>query len=170
MSDNRLFILRQLAIYSLVNFLLTILLITSPLAYAAQREMPTLTILADSTLSVPVSRLALQYSRTANVSVSTVFQLPSLHQKNIEDGEPADLLITADSELIERLTQKGLADVKSPTVIASAAPALPTLPDEQSGVHYTGLVVASENMEKARAMLAYMTSDEAKAILKEAGL
>lgn len=230
-------------------------------AFSAE-EMPTLTILADASLSIPITKIATQYSRSANISVSTVFQSPSLHQKNIEDGEPADLLITADSELITRLTKKGLVDVKSPSNVAddrlvvaiaksddtlpiigiatpdklfpayqtrtwvvlnpelfvegkmvmtylgrladefsgnlSMSPSmqdavsslmeegrigivpaalargslkvLGELPDDKSQLHYTGVVVASENMEKARQMLAYITSDEAKAILSESGL
>ena len=236
----------------------------SSASLASQREMTTLTVLADSSLGIPISQIAVQYSHTNNVSISTVFQSPSMHQKNIEDGEPADLLITADADLIAQLTQKGLADVKSPTVLGSdrlilaatldaSSPDLTKdvlndngmtdydsktlvtlnpemfaegkiaqlilgkskkskmylvnlsispsiqdainslmepnrigiipssvirnttirkigdLPELTSTIHYTGLVVASENMEKARALLAYMSSDEAKAILKDAG-
>lgn len=247
-----------------LRFLLPLFALLSAGAQAEPREMPTITLLADNSLSLPVTQLAVQYSRTNNVSVSTVFQPPSAHQKTIEDGEPADLLITADATLIERLSRKGLTDVKSPKVVATDQLVLATFPDddtdvlpgnaltaktmpefegrtwvilnpetfiegkaamqlledvkkgdeltnltfspsvqdaisslrehgrigiipsahlergklrklgsleeERSEVSYTGLVVASENMEKARAMLAYLSSDEAKAILREAGL
>jgi molybdate transport system substrate-binding protein len=85
---------------------------------AGPREIENLTVLADSTISGPVSKLLLQFSRIEGAAVSGVFKTADSHLKIIEDGEPADVLITANQELIELLKGKGLIDVASPTVVA----------------------------------------------------
>lgn len=111
--------------------------VAAPLANASQREMPSLTILSDSLLSIPISQLANQYARIEGVAVGTVYNTPARHQKAIEDGEPADILITADSTLVERLKSKGLIDVSSPKIVASTSlvvttAALSTQPETQT--------------------------------------
>ncbi len=228
-------------------------LLSAPIAWAQARDIENITVLADATLAMPISRLIIQYSRIQGASVSGVYKTAAEHRRMIEDGEPADLLITADRDIIEALEGKGLIDVASPVAVATTGFVIATSPsstaafqgntaetllashlqwvtldpalypegagvalklsatplsapnakemarmvgmnpqllalvpqtlaqerglsvvsavtsDQIPAVTYTGVVVASENMEAARKLLRFLSSPEASATLKEMG-
>jgi molybdenum ABC transporter molybdate-binding protein len=84
-------------------------------AFAQRDSLRELSVLADSALTVPLTRLASSYTRESQVSVTLTFA-PSFEQAlAIEDGEQADILITAHPEPLVTLQQKGLYDVYSVT-------------------------------------------------------
>ncbi len=76
-------------------------------------ELTNLTVLADRALAVPLSKLASDYSRKHNITV-TVGYAPSFEQTvEIQEGEAADLFISAHPKSLEHLKQRGLFDVSS---------------------------------------------------------
>lgn len=76
-------------------------------------ELKTITVLADRALTVPLSRLASEYSRENQVSI-TVSYAPSFEQTiAIQEGEAADLFITAHPPSLKQLKQRGLFDTNS---------------------------------------------------------
>lgn len=87
---------------------------------ATPYEIPSITVLSDRALTVPLSQIASQYSRENNVSVTLSFA-PSFEQTvAIEEGEPADIFISAHPESLEKLQQQGLFDVYSITPIVKS--------------------------------------------------
>ena len=123
------------------------------------KEIESVTVLADSRLAVPLSQLATMFAHKNMISVASVFGLSADQKKKIEDGEPADLFITADREMVQQLKIKGLVDVHSIGTIAASKSA-----------HFVAAVVAGENMTPAREFLEYLKSPEAKAVFKHSGL
>jgi ABC-type molybdate transport system substrate-binding protein len=133
--------------------------VSLPTAASEQKDIESVTILADSRLAVPFSQLASRFSHESMISISGAFGVSADQKKKIEDGETADLFITSDMSLIQQLKVKGMVDVYSIGRIASHH-------DE----HFIAAVVASENMTPARNFLAFLKSDEAKDIFKKNGL
>jgi len=72
-----------------------------------------ITIMADSSTSLAVSKLAREYARIQNVGVSTSFIEPRMQAEQILEGSSADILITPDAKWIESLQNQGLIDVHS---------------------------------------------------------
>lgn len=129
-------------------------------AFAADnRDIESITVLGDSRLAAPMSELATTYTQAHMVSVTTTFGKPEEQEKKIEDGESADLFITADAALIQQLKVKGMVDVYSIGRIAS-----------HRETHYSAAVVASENMTAARNFLSFLRSKEARDIFKKNGM
>ena len=87
-------------------------------AYAQENIIPTITVMADRSLTVPITLLARRYALTHHLSVSTVFGSTKNHIKKIEDGEDANVLIAARAGWIDTLQQKGLIDVYSRSTLA----------------------------------------------------
>lgn len=89
-----------------------------------QGEIPSITVLADRALTVPLSQIASQYSRKHHLSITVNFA-PSFEQTvAIEEGEPADIFISAHPAALEKLKQQGLFDVYSITPIVKSRMAL----------------------------------------------
>ena len=89
--------------------LFTFLLLVATSASASQSR--NLTIFSEQNLSIPLSKIARQYSRAANVIVSLNFTSAENLMTNIDDGEPVDLFISANSNWIDKLHQKGVVDI-----------------------------------------------------------
>lgn len=82
-------------------------------ALTEDNAIPTITVMADRALTVPLTKLASLYSRSHNTSVSVTFA-PSFEQTlAIEEGEPANVFISAHPLSFKRLQQQGLFDVYS---------------------------------------------------------
>jgi ABC-type molybdate transport system substrate-binding protein len=129
-------------------------------AHAADySEIQSITVLADTRLSIPLSQLATRFTQSHNISVANAFGTSADQKKKIEDGEPADLFITSNAELIEQLKIKGLVDVNSITRIT-----------DSKSVRFTAAVVAGENMTPARKFLEYIKSPEAQPFFMKNGL
>jgi len=76
------------------------------------------TVMADSTMSIAMAELARDYAKTQNVIVNTSFAAPDVQQAQITGGGAADILITPKQSWIEQLKTQGLIDVHSPTPVA----------------------------------------------------
>jgi molybdate transport system substrate-binding protein len=96
--------------------LLTLLLLVSTSAGAFQSR--NLTIFAEQNISIPLSKIARHYSRSANVIVSLNFTSAQNLMDNIDNGEPVDLFISANGDWIGKLHQKGLVDIYNVGYIA----------------------------------------------------
>jgi len=97
--------------WQLTKILLATLLlnqIAAKSAYAIPKK--NLTIFAEPNLMLPMTKLARIYSKQANVIVSVNFNTSEELIDQIDQGEPADLLITASKKSVEQVKQKGLAD------------------------------------------------------------
>lgn len=108
-------------IFPLRLFIMICLVLCAPYGVSARtsdlplrRSQPTsLTIMADSSLTVPLNLIARTYALEHDVSISTVF-FPSNEQiQQISDGEDANIFITARTAWMEEAQQKGLIDVYS---------------------------------------------------------
>ncbi|MCE2926594.1 MAG: molybdate ABC transporter substrate-binding protein [Rickettsiales bacterium] len=89
-------------------------------AFSARQAaaMPTVTVLAESSLSLAISELARSYSKQADVMVGASFASQQEQQQQIEEGGEADILITTRAHWIEDLKTQGLIDVYSEALIA----------------------------------------------------
>jgi len=97
--------------WQFTKIFLTVLLLSqfaSKNAYAIPKK--NLTIFAEPNIMMAMTKLARIYSRRSNVIVSVNFNSSEELLNQIDQGDPADLLITANSKSIEEVKQKGLAD------------------------------------------------------------
>ncbi len=96
--------------------MLMLLIAMVPLQAAAQLsdiELENLTIMADRALAVPLSKLASDYSRDNDMTITVAFA-PSFEQTlAIQEGESVDLFISAHPKSLQHLKQRGLFDVSS---------------------------------------------------------
>lgn len=91
-------------------------LLYAPIAHAAQlHDLPQVTVLAASSMSEPLTELARIYSKEKNIIVTTSFDGTAELANKIEQGEQADIFISAHPKWITDLKQKGLIDVYSIT-------------------------------------------------------
>lgn len=75
--------------------------------------MNNLTVMADNGASIAVTKLAREYVRLQDVSVSTSFIEKSTQSSQILEGGAADILITQDAKWIDELQLQGLIDIYS---------------------------------------------------------
>jgi ABC-type molybdate transport system substrate-binding protein len=116
-------------------------------------EIQSITVLADSRLSIPMARIASRFTHENAISVACIFGAASEEEKKIENGDAADLFVTSHQDLIKRLKQKGLTDIYSQR----------TLPAGRLG-RFMAVVVAGEGMTPARKFLDFLDSSEARDI------
>lgn len=84
-------------------------------ASADIRGLPNITILASSSLTTPITELAIEYSRKKNITVTTSYNSTSEQAWKIEDGDSADIFISSHPYWMASLKQMGLIDVYSLT-------------------------------------------------------
>lgn len=110
----------------LSNLLIALAFSASPCSPAAQpaEENPSIMVMADPALAVPLARLAREYSLRQGGIVTLAYGSSAEQMQLIEEGAPADLFISTDPELIEKLKLSGLADVYSEAALASSRLAL----------------------------------------------
>lgn len=90
------------------------------------QNIQSITVLAPSSLTVALAEISRNYARNKLVDVNAVFQAsPEIIQK-IEDGDPGDIIITPNSELMDEFQEKGLIDVYSRKILAENRLALVT--------------------------------------------
>lgn len=100
-------------------FLMALLLpFSAPFSALAEEKLPSVTVMADSSISVAVAKIARSYSQQKNVVVNTSFSSQKAQQQQISDGAAADILITTKATWIDELKQQGLIDIYSQTTIA----------------------------------------------------
>lgn len=84
----------------------------------AETILPTVTVMADSSMSVAVAKIARDYSRKNKTVVSSSFASQKIQQAQISEGAEADILITTKSAWIDELKLQGLVDFSSQTLLA----------------------------------------------------
>ncbi len=82
-------------------------------------NIESVTILAASSLTVPVTEIAKLYSRDSRIDVNTVYEDSDELLTKIEEGDPADIIITPSKRLFEKMKAEGLLDNKSIKTIAA---------------------------------------------------
>lgn len=82
-------------------------------------DLPQVTVLAASSLAMPLTSLTRDYSKQHNIIVTTSFAGTAEQASKIEQGEVADIFISAHPFYMTELKQKGLIDVYSLTDLAS---------------------------------------------------
>lgn len=76
------------------------------------------TIMADTSLTVPLTLIARAYAKERDVQVATIFGSSKNHISSIESGEDANVFIAAKPSWIKELQNKGLTDAYSRIAIA----------------------------------------------------
>lgn len=100
----------------MLRYLFLLLIAMLPLPARAQLtdiELTNITVMADRALAIPLSHLASQYSRDHHMTIAIGYA-PSFEQTlAIQEGESADLFISAHPKSLDHLKQRGLFDVTS---------------------------------------------------------
>jgi molybdate transport system substrate-binding protein len=108
--------------FFLINFLA--LLLSSTNCFATNSR--NLTVFAEPSMSLALTKIARLYSQQANVVISVNFNSSSELINDIDSGEPADVFISAHPQWVATLRQKGLVDVFNVGFIAKDSLALVT--------------------------------------------
>lgn len=85
-----------------------------------------LTVFSEPSTAVALTKIARTFARSHNVVVSINFELSRNSIKKIDDDSPFDVFISANSDAIETLRQKGLVDIYNIAYVASDKLALVT--------------------------------------------
>jgi molybdate transport system substrate-binding protein len=80
--------------------------------------LPSVTILADTSMGAAITEIARAYAREHNVVASTVFTPSAAQEQEIKEGGSADVLITPKLTWLEDMKTQGLLDVYSQTKLA----------------------------------------------------
>lgn len=106
-----------------MRYLIAFLLLFSTASFAAKdagqpKNIDSVTVLASSSMTVPIAETSKLYSRNYNVDVNAVFESSTELYNKIEDGDPADIIVTPDKNLLAQLKEHGLIDSTSKIIIA----------------------------------------------------
>lgn len=96
-------------------FLIIFLVVFSSQSQADIRGQENITLLASSSMTNPITEIAIEYSRQKNITVTTSYNSTSEQAWKIEDGESADIFISSHPYWMASLKQMGLIDVYSLT-------------------------------------------------------
>lgn len=88
-------------------------MVTLPPAAAAKAEQRQVTVFAAASLTDALQDLGRAYTEKTGVKVVFSFASSSAVARQIEAGAPADLFISADTEWMDYLQQRGLIDVST---------------------------------------------------------
>lgn len=83
-------------------------------------DMNSITVVADPSLSLPLTKIARKYSKEKQISVAIAF-FPAARQESefaANEGAAYDVLITPRVKLLESLKQQGMVDIYSEVVVA----------------------------------------------------
>lgn len=80
--------------------------------------LPSVTVLADSSMGATIAEIARTYSREQGVVTNTAFTSPAAQEREINEGGSADVLITPRLSWIEQMKTQGLVDVNSQLTVA----------------------------------------------------
>lgn len=101
---------------------ITIILISlffSPPAQAELREVPFISVMAASSLAVPLTELARLYSITSGITVNVTYDSSIELANQIEKGDRTDIFISSSLSPITVLRKKELVDMRSISEIAT---------------------------------------------------
>lgn len=82
-------------------------------------DLPTLSVMVDSSISLPITVIARHYARQNGIAVNVTSDDSSALVKQITEGVAADVFITAHARWVEDLKLQGMIDVYSPANIAA---------------------------------------------------
>ena len=82
------------------------------------QNVESVTVLASSSLTMPVSQASRIYSRDHKVDVNAVFESAPELLRKIEEGDPADIVITANKAQMDDMQNRGLIEPASRVVLA----------------------------------------------------
>lgn len=99
----------------MIRLLLILCILWAGDALAEMRDLPHITVLADASLTAPITELARSYSSQKNITITASYNSTSEQAWKIEEGESADMFISAHPYWMSELKQKGLIDVYSLT-------------------------------------------------------
>lgn len=85
---------------------------------SAEITLPAVTVMADTSLGIAVTKIARNYSRYNNIVINTSFAPQYVQQEQINEGVAVDIVITAKTAWIDELKQQGLVDIYSKTLLA----------------------------------------------------
>lgn len=105
-------------------FLISAIFITSSSCFAANSR--NLTVVAAPNMAVALSKIAREFSRKNDTTISVNFALSYDLLDDADSGEPMDVLVTARTDLIDALKHRGLVDVHSAGYVAKDSLALVT--------------------------------------------
>ena len=98
------------------------LLLSSVIAPAHAAPMAdaikTISIIADSSLSLPVTKIIQQYSTDKHQAVVASYVPVNQQEEAVMEGVGYDVLITARPKLLEQLKQQGLVDIYTESEVA----------------------------------------------------
>jgi molybdate transport system substrate-binding protein len=77
-----------------------------------------ITVMADPSLTVPITRIARAYAAEYQTPISAQFAPTNLQIREVEEGAEANVIVTSKAIWIRQLEAKGLIDVYSRTPIA----------------------------------------------------
>lgn len=108
----------------ILAFFISIFILTSSTSFADSdagqpQNVESVTVLAASSLTVPISQASKIYSRDHSVDVNAVFENSSELLNKIEDGDPADIVITSSGKWMDKMQEKGLIDPSSRVILAN---------------------------------------------------
>lgn len=109
----------------MMRWLVLLLIATSTPALSASQANPnvmnidSVTILASSSVTVPITEISKLYSRTYNIDVNTVYNASGELLTDIKEGDPADIIITPSKFHLDEMKAEGLLDPSTITEIAS---------------------------------------------------
>ncbi len=104
--------------------LLKLTLILFLASTAPAHALRSVSVMADSSLSVAVAHIARNYARDKGVAVNTSYLSAKAQQTQITEGEAVDILITPMDKWIDELKTQGLVDIYSETPVARGQLAL----------------------------------------------
>lgn len=104
-----------------LTFLRWLILCLLPMNAMAQDVpgLPSIVVMADSNLSLPLAEIARNYSREHQVAIALALSSQQDSTAQIAEGNTADVLITARPAWLEMLKQQGLVDIYSEAAVAS---------------------------------------------------
>ncbi len=110
-------------------FLLAVffVVLTSFAAHAANHNeteeddlnVESVTILASTSMAVPITEISKNYSRLNNIDINTVYDASGELVNKIKEGDPADIIITPSKFYIDQMKEGGLLDPASIKIIAA---------------------------------------------------
>ncbi|MCI5049962.1 MAG: molybdate ABC transporter substrate-binding protein [Rickettsiales bacterium] len=104
-------------------------LCTANQTLAKMVEQPQISILADPTLTIPLTQIARDYAAQHQVSITTSYAATREQEQRIAKGMEADIFITTLEDSIKDLKNQGLVDVYSQIPIAKNRLVIATLKD-----------------------------------------
>lgn len=102
-----------------IVWLWMLMLVASPAAAAPMAdEITTISVIADSSLALPITRIIHDYSSDKRQAVVASYVPVNQQEEAVTEGVGYDVLITARPKLLELLKQQGVVDIYTESMVA----------------------------------------------------